>query len=135
MYYDEVSVIIFYYSHPCGFYDNSWFLVGFFMAPGRFSWFFMVPGWFLMVFHCSKLVFYGSRSVFMVFHGSRSAFMVFHSPRLDFHSSRSVFMVFMVLGWFFIFHIENTLKLYSGLMIQSRPCRPNAGFGLVQLKA
>ena len=29
---------------------------------------------------------------------------------------------FMVPGWFFIFHVENTLKLYSGPTIQSRPC-------------
>ena len=42
-----------------------------------------------------------------------------------------VFRVFMVSGWFFIFHVENTLKLYSGPTIQSRPCRPKAGFGLV----
>ena len=40
--------------------------------------------------------------------------MVFHGSRLVFRSSRSVFMVFMVPCWFFIFHVENTLKLYSG---------------------
>ena len=38
-----------------------------------------------------------------------------------FHGSRLVFIV----------HVENTLKLYFGLNIQSRPCRPKAGFGLV----
>ena len=37
----------------------------------------------------------------------------------------------MVPGWFFIVHVVNTLKLYSGPTIQSRPCRPKAGFGLV----
>ena len=38
---------------------------------------------------------------------------------------------FMVPGWFFIFHVENILKLCFGPTIQSRPCRPKAGFGLV----
>ena len=60
--------------------------------------------------------FQGSR---LVFHGSRSVFMPFHGSRL----------------FFFIFHVENTLKLYSGLMIQSRPCWPKAGFGLVPTKS
>ena len=53
-----------------------------------------------MVFNGSRLVFHGSGSVFMVFHGSM--------------------LVFTVLGRFFIFHVENILKLYSGPMIQSR---------------
>ena len=106
--------------------------------------------WVFMVLHGSELVFHGSRWVFRIFHGSRLVFHVFrlvfivfivpvffcgfHGARLVFHCSRSVFMVFrvfMVPGWFFIFHVENTLKLYSGPTIQSRPCRPKAGFGLV----
>ena len=61
-----------------------------------------------MVHYGSRLIFYGSRWVFMVFHGSRFVF--------------------------FIFHIENPLKLYSGPTIQSRPCQPWAGFGLVLQK-
>ena len=67
---------------------------------------------------------YNSRLVFMVFHSSR---LVFHGSRLVievFHGSRWVLWFFMVPGWFFIFHTKNTLKLYSGLAIQSRPCRP-----------
>ena len=84
-----------------------------------------------MVFHDSRLVFHGSRSVFMVFHGSR---LVFHGARLlfmIFHGIRLVFMVpgwllwfFIIPGWFFIFHVENTQKLYSSPMTQSGPCRP-----------
>ena len=50
----------------------------------------------------------------LFFCGSRWVFMVFHGSRLVFRSSRSVFMVFMVPCCFFIFHVENTLKLYSG---------------------
>ena len=73
----------------------------FFMVPGGSSWFFMVPGGFSCFFHGPRLFFHGSRSVFMVFHGSRS-----------------VFMVFLVSGWFFIFHVENTIKLYSGPTIR-----------------
>ena len=61
------------------------------------------------------------RSVFMVFHSARLIFMVFHGARLVFHGSRSVFMVFMFPGWFFIFYIENNLKLYSGPTVQFRP--------------
>ena len=29
--------------------------------------------------------------------------------------------------------VENTTKLYPGPTIQSRPCRPKAGFGLVMM--
>ena len=29
--------------------------------------------------------------------------------------------------------VENTTKLYPGPTIQSRPCRPKAGFGLVTM--
>ena len=36
---------------------------------------------------------------------------------------------FMIPGWFFIFHVENTLKLYSGLTTLK------AGFGIVSLKS
>ena len=71
----------------------SWF----FMIPGRFSWFFVVSGWFLLL---------------------PGGFLWF-------------FMVsgwlFMVPGWFSwcqvgfpFFHVESTLKLYSGPTIQSR---------------
>ena len=73
----------------------------------------VLPGSVFKVFHGSRLVFHGSMSVSMVFRGSR----------LVFHGSRSIFMVFMVPGWFFIVLAENTLKLYSGPTIQSRPCR------------
>ena len=73
------------------------------MVPGRFSWFFMILVRFSWFFHGSKLVSHGAMSTFMVFDGSR----------------------------FFIFHVENTLKLYSGPTIQSRPCWPWAGFALV----
>ena len=38
-------------------------------------------------------------------------------------------MVLMIPGWFFIFHVENTLKLYSGLTTLK------AGFGIVSLKS
>ena len=87
-------------------------------------------------FHGSRLVFLGSRWVFMVFQGSRLVFhgsmwvsMVIHGSRAVYHGSRSVFMVPGRFSWFFMvqgcfFHIENTIKLYSGLVIQSRPCRP-----------
>ena len=70
-----------------------------------------------MIFHGYNLVFHGFHGSRLVFHGARSFFMVSGF----FHGSRSVFMVIMVPGWFFIFHIENNLKLYSGLTIQFRP--------------
>ena len=54
--------------------------------------------------------------------------MIFCGFQLCFHG------FFMVPGWFFIFHIEYTLKLYPSPMIQSRPYRPQAGFGLVFTK-
>ena len=42
---------------------------------------------------------------------------------------------FKVVSWFFmvsmVLVVENTTKLYPGPTIQSRPCRPWAGFGLV----
>ena len=85
----------------------SWF----FMDPGGFSGFFMDPGWFFM--------FSGWYLLSLLF---QFFFCGFHGARLVFHCSRSVFMVFRVfmgLGWFFIFHVENTLKLYSGPTIQS----------------
>ena len=80
--------------------------------------------WVFMVFHGSRLVFHGSR---WVFHGSRWVFMVswfkvgFSWFQVGFDGSR---LVFMVQGWFFIFHIETILELYSGPTNQSRPCRP-----------
>ena len=79
-----------------------------------------------MVFHDSRLVFHGSRTVFVVFHGFRMVFHCFRSVFMDFHGSRSVFMVPGRFSWFQVgfFHIENTIKLYSGPAIQSRPCRP-----------
>ena len=52
-------------------------------------------------------------------------------PRWFFMVPGRFLWFFMVPGWFFIFHVENTLKLYSAPTIRSRPCRPLAGFGLV----
>ena len=52
-----------------------------------------------MVIQGSRLVFYGSRSIFMGFQDSR---LVFHGFRMVFtviHGSR---LVLMVLGWFFM---------------------------------
>ena len=105
----------------------------FFMVPGGSPWYFMIQdglSWFMVGyydFYCSSIVSHGSR---FGFHGSRWVFMVpgqFSWFQVSFHGSRSVFMVpgrfswfFMVQGWFF--HIEKTIKLYSGLAIQSRPC-------------
>ena len=66
-----------------------------------------------LVFSC---FFHSSKLVFMVFHGARSNFIVFHGFRLVVYGFRAVFMV---PGRFFIFHVENTLKLYSGPKIQS----------------
>ena len=97
--------------------------------------FFMVfhgSGWVFMMFHGFRLVFHGSWSVFMVPGRFSWFFIVFHGSRSDFiffNGSRSVFMVPGRFSWFFMvqgcfFHIENTIKLYSGLVIQSRPCRP-----------
>ena len=81
----------------------------------------MVPGWF---FHGSRMDFHSFMSVIRVFHDSRSVFMVFHGSRWVVHGSRSVFMLFNGSRLVFNFHVESTLKLYSGLTIQSRPCRP-----------
>ena len=39
----------------------------------------------------------------------------------------------IVFGWFPCFFKQNTTKLYPGPTIQSRPCRPLAGFGLVMM--
>ena len=60
--------------------------------------------------------------------------MVFHGSRLIFKVPGRFSWFFRVPGWFFIFHAENTLKLYSGLTIQSWPYRPSVGFGLVLVK-
>ena len=48
--------------------------------------------------------------------------MVFHGYRLVFMMQGRLSWFFMVPGWFFMDHVENTLKLHSGPMIQSRPC-------------
>ena len=61
-----------------GFYIFLRFQVGFFMAPGRFSWFFKIPDWFLMV----------------VFHG------FFYGSRSGLHDSRWILPSSMVPGWF-----------------------------------
>ena len=71
-----------------------------------------------MGFHGSRLVSHGSRLVLMIFLWFQVVFLWF---QLGFH----------VFSWF---QVENTLKLYSGPTIQSRPCRPQAGFGLVYTK-
>ena len=83
-------------------YHGSWWDIMIFIVPASFL---MVPGLVFMV--------PGGFSWFQVsFHGSRSDFMV--PGRFSWF--------FMVPGCFF--QIENTIKLYSGLAIQSRPCRP-----------
>ena len=80
----------------------GWFFVVF-MVPGVFFLcFFMVPGWFFMV--------PGRSLCFLWFQVGFSRFQVgFHG-----FSWNQVGLSFC--------HIENTLKLYSGLTIQSRPC-------------
>ena len=79
---------------------------------------------------------------FMVFHGFWLVSMVFQGGFMVFHGFWLVSMVFQ--GSFMIYHgfclvsivllVENTTKLYPVPMIQSRPCRPQAGFGLVRIK-
>ena len=98
-----------------------------------------------MVFHGFWLISMVFQGGFMVFHGFWLVSMVFQGGFMVFHGFWLVLgwfsWFFMVPDWFFMvfngsrlvfhFHIENTLKLYSGLTIQSRLCRPWAGFGLV----
>ena len=89
-----------------------------------------------MVFWMVSMVFQGG---FMVFHGFWLVSMVFQGGFMDFHGFWLVSMVFQ--GGFVVFHgfwfvsmvllVENTTKLYPGPTIQSRPCQPLAGFGLV----
>ena len=82
----------------------------------------------------SRLVFHGSR---LVSHGSRLAFMVpgwffMVLGRFFMVPGGFFFMFFIVPGWFFMglgqffmvnmFHYKNTLKMYSGPTIQSKPC-------------
>ena len=106
------------------------------------------------VFHGSWLAFHGSRLVyhgFSWFQDRFSRFQVgFHSfsPKLPartalffrlkslpimflhgFHGSRLVYHGFWLV--YMVLLVETTTKLYPGPMIQSRPCRPKAGFGLV----
>ena len=75
----------------------------------------------------------------MVLHGFWLVSMVFQVGFMVFHVFLLVSMVFQ--GGFMVFHVfllvsmilsvENTTKLYPSRKIQSRPCRPYAGFGLV----
>ena len=92
-----------------------------------------------MVFHGFWLVSMVFQVGFMVFHGFWLVSMVFQGGFMVFHGFCWVFMVFQ--GGFMVFHgfwlvsivllVENTTKLYPGPTIQSMPCRPEAGFGLV----
>ena len=59
------------------------------------------------------------------FHGGFMVFGWFSCFSLWFHGFHGFWLVSMV--WL----VETTTKLYPGPMIQSRPCRPKAGFGLV----
>ena len=97
-----------------GFHGFSWFEVGFslfFMVPVRFSWF-------QVGFHGFSWFQVGLSWFQFGFHGF-SRFQVGFFMILGRFS-----WIFIVPGWFFISHVENTLKLYSGPTIQSRPCRP-----------
>ena len=60
---------------------------------------------------------------FMVYRGFWLVSMVFQGGFMVYHGFWLVPMVLLV---------ENTTKQYPGPTIQSRPCRPQAGFGLVQ---
>ena len=61
----------------------------------------------------------------MVFHGFWLVSMVFQGDFMVFHGFGLVSIVLLV---------ENTTTLYPGPKIQSRPCRQQAGFGLVFLQ-
>ena len=112
---------VFVYSCQVGF---SWFQVGF----HGFSWFQFGFSWFQVGFHGFSWFKVGFSWFQVGFHGFSwfkvgfSCFQVgFSWFQVSFDGSRSVFMV---PGWFFIFHIETILELYSGPTNQSRPCRP-----------
>ena len=60
------------------------------------------------------MVFRGFWLVSIVFQGGFKVFHGFWLVSMVFHGFWLVSMVFMVPCWFFIFHVENTLKLYSG---------------------
>ena len=68
------------------------------------------------------MVFHGFWLVSMVFHGFWLVFMIFQGGFMIYHDFWLVSIVLLV---------ENTTKLCTGPTIQSRPCRPQAGFGLV----
>ena len=98
-------VLVGFHGFSSWFHGFSWFLVGF----HGFSRWFHGFSWVLVGFH--------GFSWFLVgFHGFQGGFMVYHG----------FWLVPMVLL------VENTTKQYPGPTIQSRPCRPQAGFGLVQ---
>ena len=115
----ELSVLDFNYhskrfTSTVGFYGFAWFRVGFSWIQVGFQDF----SWIQVGFSCFQV------GIYCLY--CSSFFCGFHGARLVFHCSRSVFMVFrvfMVPGWFFIFHVENTLKQYSCPTIQSRPCQ------------
>ena len=77
-----------------------------------------------MVFHGFCLVSMVIQDGFMVSHGFWLVSMVFQGGFMVFHGFWLVSIVLLV---------ENTTKLYPGPTIQSRPCRPYAGFGLVDI--
>ena len=96
-----------------------------FMVFGWFPLFFKVVSWFFMVF--------------VWFPWFSRWFHVFSRFLISFHGfSRWFQWFFMVFHGFWlvsiVFLVENTTKLYPGPTIQSRPCRPQAGFGPVVLK-
>merc|ERR1711954_601977 len=87
-------------------FHGFWLLSMVFHGFGWFPWFFKVVSWSFMVFGWCPWFFQGG-------------FMI----------SQGLWLVSMVLL------VENTTKLYPGPTIQSRPCRPQAGFGLVTTKS
>ena len=92
----------------------------------NFSWY---PKWtlhaaFRMCITCyrRKLTFHGSRLVFHIFSWFQVGFSWF---LVRFYCFSLLQVGFYGFSWFIIFHVENTLRLYFGPTIQSRPCRPS----------
>ena len=79
--------------------------------------------WFVsMVFKGGFMVFQGGFMVLVGFHGFQGGFMVFHGFWLVSMVFQGDFMVFHGFGLVsIVLLVENTIKLYPGPTIQSRP--------------